>query len=79
MVKEPMMEIERLKDQLKEADSNLDKAFSEVKKSIGDEKNNLFPIEKCKSDQENARKNWSQANAEVQRIRKQLREFGVRI
>lgn len=73
------MEIERLKDQLKKADSNLDKAFSEVKKSIGDEKNNLFSIEKCKSDQENARNNWSQANAEVQHIRKQLREFGVRI
>jgi outer membrane protein TolC len=73
------MEIEKLKDVLKEADSNLDKAFSEVKNSIGAEQNNLFPIEQCKADQEKARSNWSQANAEVQRIRKQLRELGVRI
>ena len=73
------MEIEKLKDELKKADFNLDKAFSEVKESIGAERNNLFPIEQCKADQEKARSNWSQANAEVQRIRKQLRNLGVRI
>ena len=73
------MEIEKLKDQLKEADSNLDKAFSEVKNSIGAERNNLLPVEQCKTNQEKARSNWSQSNAEVQRIRKQLRNLGVRI
>ena len=73
------MEIEKLKDQLKEADSNLDKAFSEVKNSIGAERNNLLPVEQCKANQEKARSNWSQANAEVQRIRNQLRNLGVRI
>lgn len=73
------MEIDKLKDQLKEADSNLDKAFSEVKNSIGAERNNLLLVEQCKANQEKARSNWSQANAEVQRIRNQLRNLGVRI
>jgi hypothetical protein len=73
------MKIEKLKEQLKKADSNLDKAFFEVKESIGAEQNNLFPIEQCKANQEKARNNWSQANAEVQRIRKHLRELGVKI
>lgn len=72
------MEIEKLKEQLKKADSNLDKAFSEVKESIGAERNNLYPIEQCEANQEKARSNWSQANAEVQRIRKQLRNLGVK-
>ena len=73
------MEIEKLKNELKEADSNLDKAFSEVKNSIGAERNNLLPVEQCKANQEKVRSNWSQANAEVQRIRNQLRNLGVRI
>jgi hypothetical protein len=73
------MNIEELKIQLKKADANLDKAFVEVKRSIGAEKRKEVSLEQSEIDQELARNNWSKAAKELESIRKQLRELGVKV
>jgi polyhydroxyalkanoate synthesis regulator phasin len=70
--------IDELKEKLKKAYSDLDKANANVMNAIGSERRQEFPLEECLANSEKARNEWSKTNKEVQSIRQQLRDLGIR-
>lgn len=71
--------IDELKAKLKKAYSDLDKANANVINAIGSERRQEFSLEKCLANSEKARNEWSKTNKEIQNIRQQLRNLGIRI
>jgi flagellar biosynthesis chaperone FliJ len=71
--------IDELKAKLKKANSDLDKATANVINAIGSQHRQEFPLEECLANSEKARNEWSKVNKEVQSIRQQLRNLGIRI
>jgi hypothetical protein len=69
--------IDDLRMQLKLAQINLDKAMSNLSNALGAERNKSAPLEECLANQEKARNEWSKANAEIKRIRNELKTLGV--
>jgi hypothetical protein len=71
--------IDELKAKLKKAYSDLDKSNANVINAIGSQRRQEFSSEECLANSEKARNEWSKTNKEVQSIREQLRNLGIRI